>query len=63
MLRQAGRITHAGRMWLAEDDAAPERRRNAEHEFGSRAHGVCDGARALKSNDAPASRRHERGAQ
>ena len=65
MPRQPGRITPAGRMWFAEDAAAPERRRNAEHECGSLAHGVRvrEGGRALKTDEATASRRHKRGAQ
>ena len=65
MPRQPGRITPAGRMWFAEDAAAPERRPNTGHECGSPAHGVRvrDGARALKTDEAAASRRHKRGAQ
>jgi hypothetical protein len=63
MPRQPRHITHAGRMWFAHHAAAPERRRNAEHQCGSPAHGVREGARSLNTDEATASRRHEGGAQ
>jgi len=52
-------------MWFAQDAAAPERRRDAEHESRSNSHwvGVRDGARALKTHEATASRRYGRRAQ
>jgi hypothetical protein len=52
-------------MWFAQDAAAPERRRDAEHERRSDGHGVGvrDGARALKIHGVTASRRYGRSAQ
>jgi hypothetical protein len=66
MPKQPGRITPAGRIWFAEEDAAaPRRRRNAEHECRSLARGVrvLDGAAALRTDEAMASRRGKRGSQ
>jgi len=52
-------------MWFAQDAAAPERRRDAEHECLSNGHGlgVRDGSKALKIHEATASRRHGRSAR
>lgn len=52
-------------MLFAQDAAAPERRRHAEHESRSNGHGVSvrDGARVLKTYEAPASRRYGRSAR
>ena len=52
-------------MWFAQDAAAPERRRDAEHESRSNSHwvGVRDGARARAIHEATASRRYGRSAQ
>ena len=52
-------------MWFAQEAAAPERRRDAEHESRSNGHwvGVRDGARALKIHEATATRRYGQSAQ
>ena len=52
-------------MWFAQEAAAPERRRDAEHESRSHGHGVGvrDGARALRIHEATASRRYGRSAR
>jgi len=54
-------------MWFTQDAAAPERRRDAEHESRSHGHGhgvsVRVGARALETHEATASRRYGRSAQ
>jgi hypothetical protein len=70
MPRKPGHITPDGRIWFAEDAAAQERMRNAEHECDdpvrqSLAHGlgVHGAARALKIHRATVSRRYKRGAE
>jgi hypothetical protein len=70
MPRKPGRITPDGRMWFAEDAAAPEPMRNAEHECDdpvrqSLAHGsgVRGAARALTTHTATVSHRYKGGAE
>ena len=70
MPRKPGRITPDGRMWFAEDAAAQEPMRNAEHECDdpvrqSLAHGsgVRGAARALTTHRATVSRRYKGGAE
>jgi hypothetical protein len=70
MPRKPGRIIPDGRMWFAEDAAAQEPMRNAEHERDdlirqSLAHGlgVRGAARALKIDRATVSRRYKGGAE
>jgi hypothetical protein len=52
-------------MWFAQDAAAPERRRYAEHESRSKRHGlgVRGGARAVKIRAVTAGRRYGRSAR
>jgi transposase-like protein len=70
MPRKPERITPDGRMWFAEDAAAPQRKHNAEHECDdlirqSLAHGlgVRGAARALKIDKVTVSRRYKGGAE
>jgi hypothetical protein len=70
MPRKPGRITPDGRMWFAEDAAAQEPMRNAEHECDdlmcqslARGLGVRGVARALKIDKVTLSRRYKRCAE
>jgi hypothetical protein len=51
-------------MWFAQNAAAPERRRNAEHESRTKRHRVSvrGGARAVKIHEVTASRHYGRSA-
>jgi hypothetical protein len=52
-------------MWFAQDAAAPERRRDAEHESRANGHGLGVRARArvLKTHEATASLQYGRSAR